>query len=382
MNDEMDLAFDAMARRRLQAVALPPAPGSLRRTLDELPRTAGAARAGSSRRVAVGLLAAGIVIAVVGLNNLFGPSAFVPGPGASPTPSASPRPTASPAGSTFPAYSIASLLAGRADGSIGDDPVIAFGWYSDLRDVSADPCPSPAPSATVADCLDLRQGLTDAEEAVGTVVDGHWTPTTSPALHPVWPARLGEDARVARFFAITGPGQPNRQPIFVLLTGHFNSDTFVVDDVLQFDDPFAEATPGPSATPFPSSSLPPPPARMLNCTEPRSPEAAASGDPIPRRLASQGWVAKTDVPFPFLGVALTEDVVYFGVVEGDIPLGIWLDDADGSGRYRWWGTSTCVADSNGIFYGWLPGSTYRVYEDGHRVDGGDPFDPQPSPSRT
>jgi hypothetical protein len=222
--------------------------------------------------------------------------------------------------------------------------------------------------------------LTDTEEPVGAVVDGTWTPTTAPALHPLWPARLREVGRLARFFAITGPGQPNRRPIYVLLTGHFAADTFVVDDVLQFDDPFAAGTPRPSATPFPSASLPPPPARMLSCTEPRSPEAAAYGDPVPRRLVSEGWVAKSDVPFPFLAAAVAEDMVYFGIVEGDIPLGVWLDDPNGPGRYRWWGTSTCVADTNGIYFGWLPGSTYRVFEDGHRVDGGDPFDPLPSVS--
>jgi len=372
----MDLGFDSLIRRTLRSAALPAAPASLRRTLDDLPRTAAAPRPASRYRLTVGLLAAGIVVvAVVALNGLLGQPGFGPGPGAIPTPSPTPQPTGTPSSSTYPAYSVATLLAGRADGSVGDDPVIVYGSYTDLRDVTADPCPTPGPPDVEPGCLDLRQGLVDSGEAVGTVVDGHWTPNLSPALHPVWPERLRDDPRAARFFTITGPEQPDRQPIFVLLTGHFEATTFVVDEIVQFDDPYLAATPAPSPTPFPSGSLPPPPAPMLSCTEPRAPEAAASGDPIPRRLSSEGWVAKGDVPFPFLGAPVAEEMVYFGIVEGDIPLGIWQDDPKGPGRYRWWGTATCVADANGIFYGWLPGSTYRIFEDGHRVDGGDPFDP-------
>ena len=48
--------------------------------------------------------------------------------------------------------------------------------------------------------------------------------------------------------------------------------------------------------------------------------------------------------------------------------------------FRWWGTSVCVASENGIFYTWVPGSTYKLYRDGRRVDGGDPFDPPASAS--
>ena len=377
MSDEMDLGFDTLIRRTLHSAELPAAPASLHRALDDLPRTAVAPGPASRHRLTVGLLAAGIVvIAVVSLNGLLGQPATGPGPGANQTPSPTPRPTATPFSSTYPAYSVETLLSGRADGTIGDDPAIVYGWYTDLRDVIADPCPTPDSSDVGSRCLDLRQGLVDGEGTVGMIVDGHWSQNSSPALHPVWPDRLRDDPRAARFFAITGHEQRDRQPIFVLMTGHFAGDAFVVDEILQFDDPYLAATPAPSATPTgPPGSLPPPPARMTSCTEPRAPEAAASGDPIPRRLSSEGWVAKEDVPFPFLGAPVAEAMVYFGIVEGDIPLGIWIDDPDGQGRFRWWGTATCVADANGIFFGWLPGSTYRIFDDGHRVDGGDPLTP-------
>ena len=243
----MDLGFDTLIRRTLRSAELPAAPASLRRTLDDLPRTAAAPRPASRYRLTVGLLAAGIVvIAVVALNGLLGQPGFGPGPGASPTPSPTPQPTGTPSSSTYPAYSVATLLAGRADGTVGDDPVIVYGSYTDLRDVTADPCPTQSPPNVEPGCLDRRQGLVDVEEAVGTVVDGHWTPNPSPALHPVWPERLRDDPRAARFFTITGPEQSDRQPIFVLLTGHFEATTFVVDEILQFDDPYLAATPAPS----------------------------------------------------------------------------------------------------------------------------------------
>jgi hypothetical protein len=92
-------------------------------------------------------------------------------------------------------------------------------------------------------------------------------------------------------------------------------------------------------------------------------------------------VPKAEVPFDFPTGEHVPEMVYFGIVDGAIPLGIWIDDpAAPAERFRWWGRATCVATDEWISYGWLPGTTFRVYEDGRRVDGGDPFDPLPTPT--
>jgi hypothetical protein len=196
--------------------------------------------------------------------------------------------------------------------------------------------------------------------------------------------------RVAALLDVAVHDPATTKPMFVFLAGHFDdvraadcppaarprcADRFVVDDVIQFDDPYAVPSPTPRATPFPFGSPPPAPASMASCTAPRSPESALPGDP-PLVLESEGWVAKSDLAFDFVGSEIAADVLYVGTVAGDVPLGAWLDDADG--RYRWWGRSVCAADANGIHFAWLPGSTFRVYDDGRRVDGGDPFEGLPS----
>ena len=405
MTDEKDVLFEHRLRNAFHAVSLPPAPDGLRAALEDLPRLSTSPTRAVPRWAATGALAAGLaVVAFVAWAAIFGQGGVGPGVAPTPTPSVSPSPspTPSPTSSLVTVYPVEQLVAMRADGSIDGESVDVVGWFSDARfftdtsGVPFDPCPSPR-SALELTCQELRQGVTQNEALIGSYVEGGWVPNVEAGavLHPYWPRSLQGNPQVTTLFSIAppDPGTPMR-PIFVMLNGHFDdaqaadcpadaappcADRFVVDDVISVDDPFAVVSPAPSGSPFPFDSPPPPPVWMANCTKPRSQEPPEPGDPVDPGLSSQGWMRKSDVPFEYFGSEMAAEMVYVGIVEGDFPLGIWIEAPAGSGqRYRWWGTSTCVSDANGIWYSWLPGTTYRVYQDGHRVDGGDPFDPMPT----
>lgn len=405
MSDEMDILFEHRLRSAFHAAGLPPAPATLRDVLDDLPRTAARPRRSVPRWAAMGALAAGFaVVAFVAWGAIFGQGGFGPGGEATPTPTASPSPSSSPSpsptSSPVTVYSVPQLLEGRADGSIVGGPVDLWGFYSDLRGWPADACPTPALTALELSCLDRRQGLVEglveAEAFVGTVVDGRWMPTSDPVVHPFWPLTLRDNPRMVEFFSVAPPDPFSPKPIFVLLTGHFDdplaadcptdasppcTDRFVVDDIIQFDDPYATPTPAPSGTPFPFDSPPPPPSWMDNCTRPRAEPGNEPGDPVDPGYASAGWILKSEIPFEFFGTEVLQEVVYYAVIDGDFPVSDWSQPVTGTDEdFRWWGQAVCIADENGIFYTWVPGSTYRLYRDGHRVDGGDPHDPLPSPT--
>jgi hypothetical protein len=300
------------------------------------------------------------------------------------------------------AFTVSQLLDGRTTGSIGSDPVILVGWYSDFRGSVQDSCPLPTGADLELGCLDERQGVLDTDAGVGTFVDGSWVPKGEPVVHPYWPPAISSDPGVAALLAVTPPGSSRPRPIFVLLRGHFDdplaaacgadtadacADRFVVDEVIQFEDPYQSPTPVPSPTPFPFDSPPPPPAWITggNCVAPRSESGVREpGDPVDPGFRRAGWIPTADIPYtlPF-GYEILPDVVYYVEIEGDFPLGGWRDaggeaTGDPADDFRWWGRATCIAGGRGVFTGWLPGTTYRLYRDGRRVDGGDPLDPLPS----
>jgi hypothetical protein len=398
MSDDMDTLFDHRLRSALHGSSLPPAPATLHDFLDDLPRTAAAPRRSVPRWATIGALAAGLgVVAVVGWGAIFGQGGFGPGGEPTPTPivspSASPSPTPESSSDTYPAYVAGELLDRRADGTIGGEQVILIGFYSDLRR-SPVPCPSLSAATLELGCFDRRQGVTGADAAVGAFVDGQFEPTQAPVVHPYWPESLAADPEAAALLGLTAAGPV--APVAVTLIGHFDdplaadcpadasppcADRFVVDDVLLFTDPTPTPTPATAATPFPIDSPPPPPTWMDGCTSDRFQDGPLPGDPIDPPYAQAGWIPKSDIPFEFFAAEMLPEFVYYAVVEGDFPLSIWIDDPQAPGeRFRWWGTAACIAYPDGIFPTWVPGSTYRRYEDGRRVDGGDPRDPPPTPS--
>jgi hypothetical protein len=408
MSSDMDGQLDDRLRRAFRAADLPPAPSRLDSVLDGLPRAVPSRRPPLLRWVVSGAMAASLTLVVIagigtGWLDRLGTSGGAPSPTPSPSASPSPTPSGSPwpyNESPMPAFDVVQLLAGRAEGTIGQGPVVLFGSYSDLRGWDGDPCPSASTVTLEIGCLDRRQGLVAGDELVGSIVDGRWVPTSGPVVHPYWPETIRANPRVRDLFALVPANPDEAVPIFVLLTGHFDdvraaacpvdaspacADRFVVDDVIQ-------ATirgPGPSLNPSPSSSMtaggavpptaspPPPPRWMAGCAEPRGGPGSTPvpGDPVNPGYASAGWVHRSEIPFPLLASDMLPEMVYLAIIDGDVPLTGWKEDPDGSAtRFRWWGTAVCIADDAGIVYTWVPGSTYRRYEDGRRVDGGDPFD--------
>ena len=252
-------------------------------------------------------------------------------------------------------------------------------------------------------CQDVRQGIAENDALIGGFSEeGLWTPDpdAGAVIHPYWPPDVLRDDPEARRLFAAAPEDPHapRRPSLIIVNGHFDDpraadcpadasppcgDRFVVDDVISFEDPYASAesqAPRASATPFPFDSPPPPPSWMTNCGQSRSATGPEPGDPVDWGYAREGWIPRAELPFEFLGSELLPDVVYYAEVEPDIPLGAWQEPVTGTADdYRWWGTSVCVmAEETGIFYTWVPGSTYKLYRDGRRVDGGDPFNSLPS----
>ena len=397
MSDEMDVLFDRRLRNALHGTSLPAAPTSLRSALEDLPRTAGTPTARSvPRRTAGAALAAGLAaVAVLGGAAIFGLGGFGPAGEATPTPSpsasASPSPKASPSRSpeTFNYLNPAEILEGRADGTVGSERVGVWGFYSGIR-MPADP-------------LDLRQGIAENDALIGDFSrEDVWrpNPAAGAVLIAQWPpAAVRDDPEAIGLLALAPPDAASPlKPSLVLIEGHFVEpralecpdiaappciDRFDVDDVISFDDPYANASPGPSATatPFPFDSPPPPPSWMANCSQSRSATGPEPGDPIDFGYAREGWIPRAELPFEFLGSELLPEFVYYAEVDPEIPLGAWQEPVTGTADdFRWWGTSVCVASESGISYTWVPGSTYKLYRDGRRVDGGDPFDPPASAS--
>ena len=412
MSDEM---FDHRLRNALHGTSLPAAPASLRSALEDLPRTAGGTSARSMpRRTAGAALAAGFAaVAVLGGAAIFGLGGFGPAGEATPTPSpsasASPSPTPAPSSETFDVLTSAQILDGRADGTLGNGRVDAWGFFSDFRSATdlqgnpIDPCPSPAAVLELG-CQDVRQGVAETDALIGGFSeDGLWTPdpAAGAVLHPYWPPDVLRDDAEARGLFASAPEDPHspRIPSLILINGHFDDpraadcsvdasppcvDRFVVDDVISFDDPYASASASPqaSATPFPFDSPPPAPTWMANCGQSRSSTGPEPGDPRNWRYAREGWIPKTEIPIEFLGREFLPDAVYYAEVDPDIPISGWQEPVTGTAEdYRWWGTAVCVmAEDSGIFYTWIPGSTYKLYRDGRRVDGGDPLNAERRPT--
>ena len=405
MSDEMDVLFDHRLRNALHGTSLPPAPASLRSALEDLPRTTGGPTARSvPRRAALATLAAGLAtVAVLGwaaMSGQNGVGPVGPTPSPSPTVSAPPSPTPSPSSETFDVLSPAQILERRADGTLGSERIGVWGFFSEIP---LDPCPSP--DQRPFECGNVRHGIAENDALIGAMSEeGLWTanPAAGAVLGIQWPPDkpLVDPEAVGLFSAARRDASTPLKPSLVVIQGHFFEplklecpaiagplpcvDRFDVDDVLSFDDPYASASAGPdaSATPFPFDSPPPPPSWMANCSQPRAATGSEPGDPIDFGYARQGWIPKTELPFEFIGSESLPDVVYYAEVEPDIPLGPWQEPVTGTADdYRWWGTSVCVmTEAKGIFYTWVPGSTYKHYRDGRRVDGGDPFDPLPSRS--
>jgi len=397
MSDEM---FDQRLRNSLHATSLPAAPASLHSVLEDLPRTAGGTTARSVPRWTAGAaLAAGLAaVAVLGGAAILGLGGLGPAGNSTPTtsPSASPSATPSPSSKTFDVLSTAQILERRANGTLGSERIGVWGYFSEIP---LDPCPSPA--VEPAECENVRRGIAENEALIGALnEEGVWTPNPAAGaiLNVYWPPDKPLDPEAVGLLSIAPVDPATRlKPSLVIINGHFVEprklecpnvagpppcvDRFDVDDVISFDDPYASASARPeaSATPFPFESPPPPPNWMANCSQPRSPDGAEPGDPTEIRYSREGWIPKTELPFEFIGSELLPDVVYYAEVEGDIPLGAWQEPVTGTADdYRWWGTSVCVATEANIVYTWVPGSTYRLYRDGRRVDGGDPFNPAPS----
>ncbi len=363
MTDDLDIRL----RTSLRAVALPRAPLRLQDALERLPLDVPAEQPrGLGRLRPIGLLAAGlaaVALVAIALALSTGPRGVGPiGPTPSPSPSVSVAPSATPRPSdaTFPLTIVSVLLEDRAAGRIGGEQFVVSGFWTDRR--GDDACPSEPPSPLLA-CGDGQFGLTDEPDS-GT------GPDLTPYVPPAVLASAPYGALLARL----------AQPVNVMLLGHFDDpaadacppaarqacvDRFVVDELYFVEDPESPApTVDPSPGPFPFASPPPAPFTTATCENVWTGDQAT--DPRPE-ITVLGWIASGELELDHEPFVPLPEAVYAIVTTNEVPLTLWVDDAETGERVRRWGMGVCYGwEHSGTFYGALPGTAWKVWEDGRR----------------
>lgn len=402
MTDELDLRLAAAFR----SLDLPAADPRLAETLHALRvrglagRKTPDARSGRSSRVAIFALAASVIVAIAVVVGLFrGPSM---GPAASPSPTPAPTSGPSPTDETpgWPGYTVATLLAARAAGQVAGEQVLVLGWWTDMRPDAA--CGTPSPSPLLVACGDGQFGLTEDEEPIGTWDGDAFIPTDGPALTPLLPAGLPTPGLGRSLIGLTDAAGDPHPPVSVTVVGRFDDpraatcpaelrqacrDRFVIDEII-----WAEVSAGPRPTPDPSATAPapdaPPPAAYPDlvelCRAPRG--ALEPGDPARLDIVESGWLPFGSLDVQPGSIELMAPVapawVYVAVTEPDVPLGDRRPDPAGSAlTFRYIGQAVCIGwdGMSGMFHSTVPGTTYELWSDGHRVDLGEFPPPAPSP---
>jgi hypothetical protein len=210
-------------------------------------------------------------------------------------------------------------------------------------------------------------GVTERDEPIGELtVDSRWIPATGPHLTPF----LSNELAYLLIQPVEIDGQRER-PVPIVVIGHFDddrvkdcqpaqaklcADRFVIDRIVDYR-PGAVPTPGvtPPPSPFPFDSPPPAPFDVANC--------AGDGP-----YSFVGWISREDLGL--VGQGDVPPTAYAAITRDVIEIGSWIDDPASSGqRYRVMARRVCFAaeyDHGAIRFGWVPGSEYREWEDGHR----------------
>jgi hypothetical protein len=371
--------LDRRIRDRLRQTDLPKAPESLRDELHRLtlqpvvPRVEWIGRRHNLPFIAAAIGAFVILaIAMIDLGSTH-PSAAAPngGPATSSSAGSSPSPLASTVDG-LAVQTVGEVLRSRANGGLRDQPVAVGGYWSDgsVGHSCAPPALGENPGDLELYCVDGEWGITELNEPI-IVIDrfGQETVAKGPHLTP-W---LSESlARVSQLFTLPVINGQRYPPVPIVVVGHFDdpradqcrktarqlcADRLVVDRIVSFD-PAAVSTPAPTPppTPFPS----PGPSGLFGPDE-------CSGNVD---YAFVGWTTTDQLQLPFS----REGHVWAMVTTKAVPLGEWIDDPEGSGhKFRWFGRRICIREEGdpigATTFGWVPGSTYQLWDDGRKVAG-------------
>lgn len=363
MSDDLERRL----RDELRRQSLPPAPESTRAYLEhivDLP-------ARRSRRPWLALVLIPVVVVLVGVAALIaGSSTPVPVPHPSPSATAPSEPALPATVDGLPVLTVSEVLAQRAAGELKGGPVALRGYWSDLNIVFM--CAPPLGNLGVLEmyCPEGQFAISERDEPYLVLTQGNREIFASgPHLTPWMPP---DPAFVPLFSLPTINGQ-QYPPVPIVVVGHFDDpraaqcrpearqlcrDRLVLDRIIVFD-PAAEPTPGVTAppTPFPS----PAPPGLFG-------PAMCAGD-VPYSLV--GWTTTEVLQLPYSRPGHVWAMVTANAVP--LPPGEWAADPSGSGRrFHWYGRLICFAEEfqPGVMgFGWVPGSTYQLWEDGRKTSG-------------
>ena len=365
MTDDLEGRLRASLRRDL-----PPAPMRLRAELDRLPLDH--PRVVGRRAVSSGLLTAAavviVLVGVIGVSVVPGWFGSTVGPSAAPSDltSATPTPAASPSPAFvdgLPIRTVSELLALRDGGTLGDQPVALRGYWSASLVVHACTPPLPGTGELEMWCDDGDYGITERDEQmIEYKADHRVIPASGPRLTPFMSELYDQVVQPM----VNGQLYP---PVPIVVIGHFNDrravdcrpiarplcrDRLVVDRIVEFN-PASVPTPAPtpSPTPFPYDSPPPPMFTPTDC-------AGA----VPYSFV--GWK-----PLRELLDRQPNDAVVFAMVTRDVmEIGGRTKDPAIGEFFKSMARRICYAfewDAPGVTFGWVPGSAYRLWDDGHRT---------------
>jgi hypothetical protein len=374
VNDDVERRLSV----ELSRLPLPSAPIALRDRVQALPERAPGrrARAGVGRRWAGLAVAAALVLGAVatllmsagGALQMLPASSGLPEPPPSATRTAPPQPSLLAAVDGHPILTVSQVLAERAAGKLGKEPVALRGYWTALGIAHSCAAPQGNPGVLEIYCHVGEYGITERNEPIAVMTRrGELIPGKGPWLTPYLENTLPQLAEMASLPAINGQPFP---PVPIIVLGHFDdprvsecrseakkicADRYVVDRVVEFNpDVVPTPAPTPSPTPFPFTSPPTPPFGVQDCSE---------GNPV----EFAGW--KT---FGELGIDLGDpnEILYVVILREPIVIGDWIKDPAGSGqRFRTWGQRVCYAhewEEGAIGYTTLPRTAYREWEDGRR----------------
>jgi hypothetical protein len=342
----------------LRAMPAPAAPHRLRDALQELPASGG----GQPRSLRG--IAAGVVVATCAIGVL----ALLPG---SPLSIVSPQEVAPAGGSSadlangIDALTVSAALDLRESEELGTKQVRIHGYWTDRSFGHSCTAPDMTPGELELRCHDGEFGITELPEPILAVTrEGRAVPANGPALTPWVPEVLAQ-----RLFGLPFINGQLFPPTPIVVAGHFNDpraqqcqpdarlmcqDRLVLDEIIAFDLE-SIPSPGPTASPTPFPLADPPPGIFG--------KDSCEGD---TEYSFIGWTTMSE-----LGIDVRGDGhVWVMITKAAIPLTDWMDDpANSKHQFRIWGQRVCYAwewDKEALGLASLPGSTFRVWDDGRR----------------
>lgn len=357
-------------RRKMRAIELPAAPGSLHIRLQAVaasePHPVAVRKDGRTGRVRV-LLGLAAILLVGGAAAV----SYV----------SSRRPDIPTTVDGLPVLTVSEAIAAHGAGSLPGSRAAIRGWWSN-GEVGHSCAPSTEPIGDLElYCHDGEYGITERNEPMFVIDMSSGLITyeaQGPHLSPYFDEPMAGIADLFGLPIINGQRYP---PVPIVVVGHFDDprgaqcrpekrqaclDRLVLDRIVEFSP---DSVPTPGVTAPPSAFPDPPPSPLFT-------SASCEGN-VPYSFT--GWTTTAELELPYerpghVYAMVTRDAVLL-TEDG------WQDDPNGSGhQYEIWGQKICIAEEGPghegeMGFGSVPASTYVLWDDGVKVPGDNPLRP-------